>query len=347
MNSEGLAKDITGQAPGGARVKLADALPLETPLVVQFHPINRCNIRCNYCSFSVKKSEQTYVSAFPLMNFDLYKKGIDGLATFPSKVKTLRLAGLGEPLMHKHMCDMIAYATRMEVAERTEISTNGLLLDIETADAVVESGLSRLVISIQGLSSAKYKEICGKAIDFDMFLSNLQYLYKNKGTMHIHVKIIDTALENEEERERFHHIFAGVCDTIGIEYAVPIQPSLPTDNKIWKRDLLYTQYGLPVAEGDVICPLPFYLIHIAPDGMAVPCCAFGYPAYIGDLNKQTMRELWHGKQFTEFRRQMIEGKSTVCSVCRSCNINKYRMFPEDRLDEHRGMLRKIYGGCTG
>jgi radical SAM protein with 4Fe4S-binding SPASM domain len=347
VSNKAHAKDITGLPPGGARLKLADALPLETPLVVQFHPINRCNIRCNYCSFSVKKSEQTYVSMFPVMNFDLYKKGIDELAAFPTKVKTLRLAGLGEPLMHKLMCNMIAYATKMEVAERTEISTNGLLLDRETAGSVVESGLSRLVISIQGLSSTRYKEICGKAIDFDMLLDNLQYLYKNKGTMHIHVKIIDTALENEEERNRFHHTFGGVCDTIGIEYAVPIQPSLPTDNNIWKRDLQHTQYGLPVAEGDVICPLPFYLIHIAPDGMAVPCCAFGYPAYIGDLNKQTMRELWHGKQFTEFREQMIEGKSTVGSVCRSCNINKYRMFPEDRLDEHRDRLRKIYGGCTG
>jgi MoaA/NifB/PqqE/SkfB family radical SAM enzyme len=43
------AKNISGQAPGGKRTKLADVLPLDTPFVVQIFPDYACNLRCNYC----------------------------------------------------------------------------------------------------------------------------------------------------------------------------------------------------------------------------------------------------------------------------------------------------------
>jgi len=43
---------IDGQTPGGKRNKLKDALPLDTPYMVQFFPIYACNFKCGYCIHS-------------------------------------------------------------------------------------------------------------------------------------------------------------------------------------------------------------------------------------------------------------------------------------------------------
>jgi len=64
------AKDISGKAPGGARRKLAEALPLDTPLVVQFFPVYACNFTCKYCTFSIPKDERGFISDKVTMEFD-------------------------------------------------------------------------------------------------------------------------------------------------------------------------------------------------------------------------------------------------------------------------------------
>ncbi len=103
------AKDITGQAPGGKRIKLAEVLPLSTPLVVQIFPIYACNFKCNYCIFQLDKNERGFISDKAVMNFNLYKKVIKELSLFPNKIKVLRFVGIGEPLLHKNIVDMIKY----------------------------------------------------------------------------------------------------------------------------------------------------------------------------------------------------------------------------------------------
>jgi len=117
---------IDGQTPGGKRNKLKDALPLDTPYMVQFFPIYACNFKCGYCIHSVPVSQRRYITDKTAMDFNLYKKCIDGLSKFPNKVKMIRFAGTGEPLLHKDIAKMVEYAVKMNVAEAVDIVTNGL-----------------------------------------------------------------------------------------------------------------------------------------------------------------------------------------------------------------------------
>ena len=120
---------VSGSAPGGTRTPLADVLPLKTPYVVQIFPIYACNFTCEYCFLSVPKKERGFVSDWPVMKFDLYKKCIDELALFDDQLKVLRFVGMGEPLLHKNIAEMIAYAVAKKVALRVELLTNGSLSD--------------------------------------------------------------------------------------------------------------------------------------------------------------------------------------------------------------------------
>ena len=333
------AKDISGQAPGGKRTRLAEALPLDTPYVVQIFPVYACNFKCSYCIFSVEKPKRHFISDEISMDLGLYKKCIDDLKRFPRKVKVLRFVGIGEPLIHKDIVEMVRYAADQEVADVVEMLTNASLLTAQLSDALLAAGLTRLVVSIQGTSKEKYKEVCGANIDFEALLKNLAYFYEKKSKAQIYIKIVDTALDGEKDRQTFYELFGNICDTIGIEHTVPIHSGIDYENVLKDKEPAVTQFGLPAADVQV-CPQPFFTMQINPDGKVVPCYSFEYPSIVGNCGEQPLTEIWQGKEFQLLRRETLRG--VKCDVCRNCTIIKYRLFPEDDLRNDAKRLLNLY-----
>ncbi len=336
------ARDISGQAPGGKRTRLAEVLPLDTPFVVQIFPIYACNFKCGYCIFSVDREKRHFISDKMIMDLDLYKKSIDDIAAFQEKVKVLRFVGIGEPLLHKNIAEMVEYAVTKDVANVVEILTNASLLTPKMTDSLVSAGLSRLVVSLQGTSKDKYRRVSGVNMDFEDFMGNLRYFYANKGRTQMYIKVVDCALDNREDERKFYDLFGEICDTIAIENAVPIHSGVAFENILKEKDKAVTQFGLPVSEVQ-ICPQPFFHLQINPDGKVVPCYSFEYPQIMGDCNNQSVNEIWNGREFLRFRRRMLDGIKNVCDICANCNIIKYRLFPEDVLNDEAGRLKKLYG----
>lgn len=335
------AQLIRGQAPGGKRARLADVLPLATPLVVQIFPVYACNFRCNYCVFSTKPSERGFVSDETVMDFNLFAKCVDDMSRFPDKLKVLRFVGMGEPLLHRQLAEMVAYTVKSSITDRVEILTNGSLLTPEVTDAFLKAGLARLIISIQGTSAAKYKQVCGADIDFDLFLDNIRYFYEHKGAAQLHIKVIDYALDGPEDEQKFYGLFGDICDTIGVEFAGPIYPWVDYEAVLQGRDSAVTQFGLPLSELH-ICPQPFFTLQINPDGKVVPCYSIDYPCIVGDCHDQSVTEIWNSRTFTEFRRTMLDGAQHASNACAVCNIIKHRLFPEDVLNDAAGRLKQQY-----
>lgn len=336
------AKDISGQAPGGKRAVLREVLPLDTPFVVQIFPAYACNFSCKYCIFSIDKEKRYFISDKIFLDYCLYKKCIDEIGLFPNQVKVLRIVGIGEPLLHNKIVDMVKYAASKGVAKTIEILTNALLLTPRLSDQLINAGLTRLVVSVQGTSAAKYKEVCGKEIDFANFIKNLRYFFANKGNAQVYIKIIDCALEDKDDERKFQEIFGDICDTLAIEYAVPIHPGIDYKNVLKEKVIPLTQFGLPVKEVQ-ICPQPFFTMQINPDGKVAPCYSFEYPEIMGDCNSESVCQIWTGEKFQSFRRKMLDGIKNVCEICAHCNIIKYRLFPEDALNrEDAERLKKFY-----
>jgi radical SAM protein with 4Fe4S-binding SPASM domain len=335
------AEIISGNAPGGARTRLADVLPLRTPFVVQIFPIYACNFTCEYCFHAVPRKERGFVSEWPVMKLDLYKKCIDELSFFDDQLKVLRFVGMGEPLLHKNIAEMIAYAVSSNVALRVELLTNSSLLTKEMSDALITAGLSRLVISLQGISKEKYRQISKVDIDFDKFVKNIEYFYKHKTNTHIYIKIVDYALNETDTQQKFYEIFGDICDSIAVENAVPIMPGVDYDKVLNNIDKSTTQFGLPLSDIQV-CPQPFFTMQVNPDGKVVPCYQISYPGIMGDVNHQTMQEIWNGESYCSFRRTMLDGRKQVNDICTQCNFIRYRLFPEDDLQAVAERLKGVY-----
>jgi len=339
------AENISGHAPGGKRSRLADAIPLDTPFVVQIFPVYACNFKCCYCIFSVEEKNRHFISDKVNMDLGLFKKCIDDMAGFPNKVKVLRFVGIGEPLLHKDITEMIRYAVSKQVANTVEMLTNASLLTPKMSSSLISAGLQRLVVSLQGTTKKKYQKVCGKDIDFEELIKNLKYFYTNKGNAHVYIKIVDTALENKDDETRFYDIFGDICDTIAVEHTVPIHAGINYDNVFKEKEQPVTQFGLPVSDVKV-CPQPFFTMQINPDGNVVPCYSFEYPKILGNCGSRPVTEIWDGDEFRQFRSDMLEGAAKASNICSQCNIIKYRLFPEDDLKNDAERLKKYYRGNT-
>lgn len=315
------AINLTGKAPT-ERQKLIDLLPLSTPLVVQIFPIYSCNFKCNYCLFQIPLKERHFISECIKMDLNLFKKSIDDMSNFPEKIKTLRFVGIGEPLLHPDIVEMVEYSKQKDVAEKIEIITNGMNLYKKMSLDLVKAGLDRIVISVQGTSEKKYKQITGASVDIKFFTKHLKFLYDNKEQCEIYIKVVDSCLDCKHDEDQFCSIFGDICDYIAIESTVPIHEGV----ELPERDR--TQFGQDLKHSS-ICPQPFYHIQMNPDGFCVPCQSFEYPIILGDCRKESVVDVWKGDTFKAFRDCHVKGINNL--VCNNCKMKTYRMHESDIL----------------
>ncbi len=338
-------KNITGRAaPTGARIKLADALPLAAPLVVQIFHIYACNLSCKFCHYGLPKEKRPFLTSKALMDMDLFKKCIDDMADFDRRLKLLRFCGTGESLLDRNIVEMVRYAAKKGVADSIELITNGILLTPEKSAALIEAGLSRLRVSIYGVSASTYEELCGTKVAFDRIVDNVRFFYeenlrRGKKTI-VYVKTMDCALKNKAEETRFINLFGNYCDTYSVELVRPNVPGI--DYSVWLEEERPASNALGIQLPIIaICPQPFHLLTICPDGRVVPCTC-DFMSTMGQTTVQSLKEIWFGETLRRLQRAMLDGSVNAGDICKACSIVQCRPFPEDVLDYDAERLKPMY-----
>lgn len=332
---------LTNETPGGKRSVLGERLPLDTPLSVQIFPVYACNFKCGYCFHALPKEKRDYDCLRNVMDFNLYKKCIDDMKTFPHKIKMLRIAGLGEPLMHAQIAEMVDYAKESGIFENVNIVTNASLLTNELSLKLISARLDMLRISIQGTSAQRYQETSGVDIHFDEFVENIRFFYEHRGSTKVYIKIIDCALKNAIEEKYFFDCFGDICDLISIEHMTPTVEGIDYHTISGGTGSEYTQNGNAV-ENSNICAMPFYMMQINPDGYVVPCCGWSVPTKLGNVSDQSLSDIWNGQNYNLFRAQMLTGAKNCGKICADCTLYHYGLFPEDKLDGYVQKLLPYY-----
>lgn len=118
------------------------------PFFLSVEPADFCQLECPECPVGESKRKQG-------TTFDavLFEKTIDQLK---STLFHLIFYFQGEPLLHKKLPEMIAYAHRAGIF--TSTSTNAQLLNSAYAKALVQSGLDKLIVSVDGTSQDVYQQ---------------------------------------------------------------------------------------------------------------------------------------------------------------------------------------------
>lgn len=328
------------------RLKLSESLPLDTPLAVHLFPVYACNLRCEFCIWALTEQERGYLSDVKVMPYDLYCRAIDGLARFPKKLGLWRIAGVGEPLMHPQIVDLVRYARQSGYVERVEIVTNGTFLTPEMSKGLIDAGLTRLRVSVEGNSSDTYLKYAKRSIDYDNLVKNIEYFYKNRGETKVYVKVMDYMLHSKAETEEFIARFEPISDALQIEHLTPVIHGIDFTSLCDSHSLNIRQTG-GVYDDVEVCALPFYMLQLNPDGKIFPCCSFRVPEPLANINEKSLYDVWNSDTLRNFQLNMLDaGAAGMGGICEKCNYFKYIMQDSDSIDAARGVIRqKILSGC--
>ena len=203
---------------------------------------------------------------------------------------------------------------------RIDVISNGSLLTPEMSDALIDAGISRIQISVQGLSTEKYQEICGIPVDIEKIRANVRYFFEHKKNATIYVKIIDSILESKAEEEQFYQMFGDICDTIYIEHLVIMEQQMGDHGR--NVDTTRNLMG-EVVEKRFVCGVMFYFLQVNVDGETFPCSTPGLPNSfsMGCAKEKSLLEIWNDrKRNALIRKNLKDGYASIpaCKICSSC-----------------------------
>ncbi len=316
------------------RTLLETVIPLSTPMILFVDPASACNFACKFCPTSNQGLIKETRRWQGLLDFTLYKKIIDDLKEFDQHLKVLRLYKEGEPFLNKRLADMVRYAKESGVVDYIDTTTNGYLLDLERIKPILDSGLDRINISVNGMSDQQYYEFSGVKVNFERYVDNIRNLYTIKGNCEICVKIAGDFL-TEEEKVRFYETFGDYADRIFIENVAPCWPEFDVEKRLGV-EITKGIYDQPIGDVDT-CPYIFYSTSINSDGSVSLCFLdWAHKLIIGDVRKQSLKEIWNSNALFEHRIQHLRGKRVDSPVCGQCGQLSYCL--PDNIDPYVDIL---------
>lgn len=317
------------------RTALETVIPLATPYIVFVDPASACNLKCNFCPTGHFEFDEIRNRYNGLMKFEVFQKIIDDLDEFDDPIKVLRLYKDGEPFLNKRLGNMVGYAKRSKRVDYIDTTTNGSLITPERLYPVLDAGIDKINISVDGMTEETYLKVTGVKFDFEAFKENVKWLYANKSAAcEVVVKTIGDIL-TEDQRKEFFDTFGDHCDRISIENLAPCWPQFDTE-KHTGHTISKGIYQQPIADTEV-CPYIFYGYSVNADGQASSCFLdWGRKLIIGDVRKQSMKAIWNSDAMNALRLMHLEGKRRGHPVCGSCGQLSHCLA--DNIDAHRLML---------
>ncbi|MBT5342937.1 radical SAM protein [Candidatus Woesearchaeota archaeon] len=233
------------------------------------------------------------------MRWELFTKIIDEASK--NKVYSIRLSWRGEPLIHPKVVDMIKYA-KIKGIKEVSFLTNGLNMSEEMSRKLVDAGVDWITNSFDGTGKvyeairdpAKYEESLKR-------LKTIQRIKKEKGTKKPILKVQSVFSAIKDNPEEFYNALGPIVDEIAVNDT--------QDHSLKNKD--QNPY--------YFCPVPWQRMVICWNGKVVQCINdFNDRNYVGDLNKQTIKEIWLGKELKEVRKLILKSERLKLKACTEC-----------------------------
>ena len=320
------------------RVRLSEFVPLDTPFTLNIFPSNLCNFNCNYCAQSrgAENMLQEYGVKRELMSMEIIEHIAEQILEFPQKIKLISMMGHGEPLCNRKLPEMIELLKSKAGNKigRIDVITNASLLTKEYSKALIDSGLDVLRVSLQGIKSESYLKTCGVKLDFNELYQNLSWFYSNKGNCSVYVKTMDVSLDSGEE-EKFYKMFSDISDRMFIDKVRPVYDTVSYSEE--QSDLSIDRYGNS-HEYRKVCPQPFYMLSVWPDGTVTPCDALYHANPLGNVKDCSLIEMWNSPEHKKFCHMQLLGLRNKHIACSRCCAPDDVSHESDILDDAAIML---------
>ena len=281
---------------------------LSFPIQIDFELNSSCNLKCPMCPISAESPKGKGKSTW--FDFELYKKIID--YSYKQGTRAIKLNYVNEPLIRSDIIKFIEYAKNVGILD-IYLSTNGMLLTQKISNELIESGLTRLQISIDAVSEETYQKVRpgGKLKTVITNLQNFLELkkIKKKITPLTRVNFVKTSL-NESELDSFISYWSDKVDMIGVQEFV--KPTKVKNNTITSKKSFNKK--------NFKCSFPFKQLVITNEKKLLPCCTFwGEELPLNTLvNPEDLKKAWNSEKMLSLRKTHLNGNYQSIPQCRNC-----------------------------
>lgn len=317
--------------------ELDEALPEK----IYIEPTDMCNLNCSICFRHGWINEEA-----GMMDMPVFLKLCRELSSM-SSVKEVFFGGMGEPLFHDRITEMVA---AVPSSLKKSVITNGNLLDEKMSVELIAAGISEVWISVDGFSAAKSESI-QTGTSFQTVLKNMEAFNKvRKGR---DIKLCISFVISEDNVGELSEIdsFADryEIDMINVSHQIPGKPvtgSSPEDPGAYGGELCEPEAPVGkmrrLKEGSYapvedVCPfIDNNAVFIKWNGDVVPCMqllhscrtflydeertitGFSY----GNIHSSTLKDCWDDTGYSHFRKRVREFYFPFCRHCTGCDDRK-------------------------
>ena len=290
------------------------------PVSISFEPTTSCNLRCPECPSGLR----AFTRPTGMLQKDFFTRTIDDIH---KELLYLIFYFQGEPYLNPDFLDMVKYASSKGIYTAT--STNAHYLTDAAAKRTVESGLDRLIISIDGTTQDVYKQyrIGG---NIDKVLEGAKNIVKWKKELNSKTPFVFFQFLVVKPNEHQVEDIKRLSKEIGVDevrfktaqiydYATDPNQLIPTTDKFsrYKKDAA----GNYITKNKLAnrCWKMQHANVITWDGLVVPCC-FDKDALhqLGNLKNQSFKEVWNNDNYKQFRSELLKSRKNI-DICANCS----------------------------
>lgn len=289
------------------------------PFSLSIEPTTACNLGCPECPSGLKQ----FTRPTGKLDLDLHQKMLNQVS---KSVFYINYYFQGEPFLHPQFLELIRQAKKHKIYTAT--STNAHFIDQKKAEEIIDSGLDRLIISIDGLTQETYENYrvhgnLAKVIDATKLLIASKK-EKQSATPHLIFQFL-AVKPNEHEIPAVFTLGKEMgIDEVRIKtaqlYDYKNGNSLMPENENYSRYKLKSDgtYKLKFKTGNH-CWRMWSGSVLTWDGKVVPCC-FDKDAQhvLGSLENSDFSSIWNNKKYRNFRQAVLTGRNQI-DICQNCS----------------------------
>jgi radical SAM protein with 4Fe4S-binding SPASM domain len=283
------------------------------PPALSIELTNYCNLRCPECN----SGSGAMTRSRGYMDYGLFKKILSELKPW---LLYLNLYFQGESMMHPDFFKMLRKCEGIN----STLSTNGHYINESDAEQIVRSGLSRLIICIDGLDNETYNiyRKNGNLTRVMEAISHISRARQKKGSsMVLELQFLVNRF-NEHQIPGMQQLAARMDAKLRLKSMQVISSGshsnwMPGNRKYRRYEPGLKDYEIKNSFPDRCARLWFNPV-ITWDGRVVPCCFDKDAEHVmGNMNEESFADIWNGPKFRIFRRLILTDRSTV-DICRNC-----------------------------
>ena len=288
------------------------------PVSISVEPTTSCNLRCPECPSGLR----SFTRPTGMMELTTFQKIIDELH---EKLAYLILYFQGEPYLNPSLYEAIRYAHERKIYTAT--STNAHYLTKEQALQTVQSGMRRIIISMDGTDQQTYEKyrVGGH---FEQVINGIENLVEAKKKLKSHAPYI--ILQFLLFQHNLHQIpeVKKLAKKLGVD-KLELKTAQVYDfehgSKLIPLEDEYSRYAqngmgkLHIKNNQLNkCWKMWHSCVMTWDGSIVPCCFDKDAKYtMGNIREQSFDAIWNGDRYQEFRASLFTNRKKI-DICRNC-----------------------------